>query len=70
MAMQVPEYARSKVVVIVPIAALATVSPDFIAAFLEMPGQFFTTSLTADVISTLKSITEPLAPMQTDAIKI
>lgn len=67
--MQVPEYANSRVVVIVPIAALATVSPDFMAAFLEMDGQFLTTSETADVISTLKSITEPLAPMQTDAKK-
>ena len=69
-AIHVPEYAKRSVVVIVPIAAFATFIPDFIARILEIPGQFFTTSYTAEVISTLKSITEPLAPMQTEAIKI
>ena len=52
-AMQVPEYARRRVVVIVPIAARATANPDFTAFRLEISGQFLTTSLTAEVMSTL-----------------
>ena len=49
---------------------VSKVRQTLIASFLEMVGQFRTTSETADVISTLRSITEPLAPIQTDAIKI
>jgi len=43
-------------VVIVPIALLATTMPDFIASLFEIDGQLLTTSLTAEVISTDKSI--------------
>ena len=43
-------------VVIVPIAFLATTMPDFIASLFEIDGQLLTTSLTAEVISTDKSI--------------
>ena len=68
--MQLPEYARRRVVVIVPIAARATARPDFTASRREIEGHFFTTSFTADVMSTDKSIIEPLAPTRIELVKM
>ena len=69
-AMKPPEYARSSVVVMVPIAARPTWIPDMIASFTPIWGFFSTTSLTAEVISTAISIMAPLAPIKILAMKI
>ena len=72
--MHVPEYASKSVVVIVPMAARATARPDNTASrrliYILFLAAVFTTSLTALVMSTLKSMTEPLAPIKTEAMKI
>lgn len=54
----------------VPIAARPTFIPERTASRRLMPGRFSTTSWTAEVMSTDKSIMAPDAPMKMDAIKI
>ena len=51
-------------------AARPTFIPERTASQREISGRFFTTSLTADVISTARSITAPEEPMKIAAIKI
>ena len=69
-AMYPPEYARRSVVVMVPIAARPTFIPESIASFHPISGFLCTTSLTAEVISTERSIIAPEAPMKIALIKI
>ena len=59
-----PEYASKSVVVIVPMAALPPFMPDRAASFQPISGFFSITSLTADVMSTDKSIIAPDAPIK------
>ena len=54
----------------VPMAARPTFMPDRVASHQLRSGRFSTTSWTAEVMSTERSITAPAAPMKMDAIKI
>ena len=65
-----PEYASSSVVVMVPMAARPTFIPERIASRLLMPGHFSTTSFTALVMSTARSMMAPEEPIKMLAMKI
>ena len=65
-----PEYANRRVVVIVPMAALPTRSPDRMASGALISGFLPITSQTAEVMSTARSIMAPDAPINMLAIKI
>ena len=54
----------------VPMAARPTFMPEAAASFHPRSGRFSTTSATAEVMSTDKSITAPEAPMKMEAMKI
>ena len=54
----------------VPMAARPTFRPEAVASRQPMPGFFATTSRTAEVMSTLRSITAPEEPTKMEAIKI
>ena len=52
----------------VPMAARPTLRPDLTASRQSRSGRFSTTSYTAEVMSTLRSITAPEAPRKMEAM--
>ena len=54
----------------VPIAARPTFMPERVASHQVRSGRFSTTSYTAEVMSTLRSMMAPEAPMKMEAMKI